>query len=406
MSKLPLEDIRVIDFSWVLAGPFATRMLADMGAQVIKIESRRKIDGLRAYGPWRGEPTPPELGCGLFDLYNRNKLSIALDLTTPGGLEICKRLIAIGDIVVENYSVRGMEKFGLQYPVLQKINPRIVMISMAGLGQTGPYREYISFGPTLQALSGMSVLVGFPDRDPVGIGNSYPDHTAAVHAVIAVLAALDSRERTGKGQHIDLSQYESVTGLLGPQIMDYVANGRVPQRMGNRLPSASPHGCYRCQGDDRWCVISVFNDAEWQSLCKVMDKPALARDPKFATVQGRVSNSDELDRLVESWTVKYPPEEVMERLQKAGVAAGVVQNIEDLMVRDPQIKARGYYQEVEHPVTGVSALEGLPFQFSNLSWSMRSAAPILGEHTHQVLAEILKMPEEEIERFAQEGVFE
>ena len=406
MSKLPLEGIRVIDFSWVLAGPFATRMLGDMGAQVIKIESKRKIDGLRAYGPWRGEPTEPEIGCGLFDLYNRNKLSIALDLTTPGGLEICKRLIGIGDIVVENYSVRGMKKFGLEYPVLQEINPGIIMISMAGMGQTGPYREYISFGPTLQALSGMSVLVGSPDGEPVGIGNSYPDHTAAVHAGIAVLAALEHRENTGKGQHIDLSQYESVVGLLGPQVMDYVANGRVPQRMGNRLPSASPHGCYRCKGDDRWCVISVFTDAEWQSLCDVMGTPGLSKEPKFATVQGRVNNNDELDRLVEAWTVQHPPEEVMERLQKAGVAAGMVQNIEDLMLRDPQIKARGFYQEVEHPVTGISALEGLPFQFSELSWSMRRPAPMLGEHTQQVLTEILNMPEEEIERFALEGVFE
>ena len=163
----PLDGIKIVDLTRVLAGPFATRMLGDMGAQVIKIESKRKIDGLRAYGPWRGEPTEPEIGCGLFDLYNRNKLSISLDLTTPGGLDICKRLIGIGDIVVENYSVRGMKKFGLEYPVLQEINPGIIMISMAGMGQTGPYREYISFGPTLQALSGMSVLVGSPDGEPV-----------------------------------------------------------------------------------------------------------------------------------------------------------------------------------------------------------------------------------------------
>jgi benzylsuccinate CoA-transferase BbsF subunit len=407
MSKLPLEGLRVADLTWVLAGPLATRILADFGAQVIKIESHVKMDGLRFYGPWRdGERMPPEIGCGFYDLYNRNKLDICLNLTNPKGVEIFKRLIKISDVVVENFSARGMKKFGLEYPVLREINPQLIMISMAGMGHTGPYRDYISFGPVLQAMSGLSMLAGFPNSEPVGIGNSYPDHTAAIHATFAIMIALEYRRKTGKGQYIDLSQLETAAVFLGTQILDYVANSRVAVRDGNRHPYASPHGCYRCQGNDRWCAIAVFGEEEWQRFCEVIDNPPWCQDPKFATTLDRVRNANELDKLIETWTIHHSPEEVMKKLQNVGIAAGVVQNIEDLMVYDLHLQSRGFYEEIDMPLRGKAAWEGMQFKLSETPGSVRVPAPFLGQDQDYVQKEILGMSIEEIEQCESEGAFD
>lgn len=403
MGKLALEGIRVADFSWVLAGPYAAKMLADQGAQVIKIETSTKLDGVRAYGPWRDKLATPPDGSGFFDIHNRNKLSITLNLNTPRGQEIAKRLIKISDVAIENFSVRGMQKFGLPYPVLAEINPRLVMISMQGMGHTGPQREYLSFGNTLQPLMGLTHLTGYPDGQPVGTGVSYPDFVAAVHSCFAILSALRYREITGKGQWIDMSQYETSVALLGPAILDYTANGRVQERQGNRLEYAAPHNVYQCKGDNRWAVIAAYDDEEWKSICNVIGNAALAADSKFATLAARQQNIEELDNIIAKWTVNLTPEEVMERMQKAGVPSGVVQNVGDMQTRDPHMKARGFYEEAEHPIAGLQTLEGIPFKLSETPGSIRKAAPCLGEDTEMVLKEIIGLTDAEMDEALIEG---
>ena len=395
MAELTLEGIRIVAFSWLIAAPMATRLLADMGAEVIKIESHKKIDGVRIYGPWRdGVATPPD-GSGWFAKYNRNKMSIALDLTTHRGVDICKELIRISDVAINNFSAGAMKKFGLEYQVLQKVNPKIIIVNMPGFGQSGPYSEYSSYGPLIESLSGINYLSGYPDCPPCGFGTPYADYVGALHAAVAILAALESRRKTGEGQYIDLSQHEAAVSVMGTEILDYTVNHHVQESLGNRHPAAAPHGCYRCKGEDRWCAIAVFNDIEWQAFCSAIGNPTWAEDARFATVLGRVEYSDELDRLVETWTIKYSAEEVMHKLQRVGVAAGVVQNIEDLMTRDPQLKARRFYEEVD-----------VPFKFSRTFAGIRTPPPLLGQHTRYVLGELLGMSTAAIEQLTADGVLE
>lgn len=405
VSKLSLEGLRVIDLSWVQAGPFATKMLADMGAEVIKIETYHKVDGFRVSGPWKDKtPTPPNRS-GDFDSKNANKLSMLLNLRVAAGVEIFKRLLKVSDVVIENFTAGTMDRFGLEYSVLRDVNPKIIVVSMAGFGQTGPYSNYVSFGPTLQSISGLSSITGFPGHDPLGLGIAYPDSIGGLFADLAILAGLRHRQ-SGKGQYIDLSQYEAAVSVLGHTVLEYTVNNRVPQPVGNRHPYASPYGCYRCKGDDRWCVIAVYTEEEWKAFCNVIGNPDWTKSSKFATLLGRKRSEGELDRLVEGWTIGHSAEEVMELMQGAGVAAGIVQNIEDLITRDPHMKARGFYQEIEHPPLGKVILEGIPFKLSLTPGSLRTPAPLLGQHTDYVLKRILGMPQEEIDRFAAEGAFE
>lgn len=404
MSEFALKGLRVLDLCWVIAGPFATKILADMGAEVIKIESSRKLDGLRMVGPWRDrKPTPPDRS-GAFDSRNVNKLSMSLDLKSAAGVEIFKRLIKVSDVVVENFSAGTMDKFGLGYSVLSQVNPKIIMVSLAGFGQTGPYRDYVSFGPNLQAISGLTSITGWPGRDAVGIGQAYPDFVGGLYTIFAILAALRYRN-TGRGLHIDLSQYEGAVSTLGHSVLEYTVNNRIPEPAGNRHSYACPHGCYRCQGDDRWCVIAVFNDEEWQSFCHVIGNPEWVKSAEFATFLSRKKAEDKLDGLIEEWTIKHSPEEVMELMQGAGVAAGVVQNVEDLLRRDPHMKARGYYQELEHPPIGKSIPEGVSFKLSLTPGSLRTPGPLLGEHNDYVLKTVLGMSRQEIDKLASEGAF-
>lgn len=406
VSKLALEGLRVIDLSWIIAGPFATRILAGMGAEVIKVESYHKVDGLRMSGPWKDNiPTPPE-GSGAFFAFNPNKLSMLLNLRVAAGIEIFKRLVRVSDVVIENFTAGTMERFGLGYSVLSEVNPKIIMVSMPGFGQTGPYSNYLSFGPTLQPISGLSSITAFPGRDPVGIGGSYPDFIGGLFVDFAILASLRHRQN-GKGQYIDLSQHEAVVSTFGHSVLEYTVNNRVPQPRGNRHPYASPHGCYRCKGDDRWCVIAAYSDEEWKAFCNVVGNPDWTKSSRFATLLDRKKREDELDRLVEEWTIEHSAEEVMELMQDAGVAAGVVQNCEDLMTRDCHMKARGFYHEMKHRPSGDKVIiEGSPFKLSVTPWSLRTPAPLLGEHNDYVLKRILGMPQEEIVRFAAEGAFE
>ena len=385
-----LHNIRILDFTWVLAGPYATRILADFGAEVIKIQ-----------------PLQPEaedtFTRGYYNTWNRNKLGITLNLNRPQGVTLAKRLVSISDAVVENFTPRVMANWGLDYPSLKKIKPDLIMLSMSTMGQTGPWRDYVGFGPTVQAFSGITRLTSFPGKPPIGLGYSYADHISGIIATLALLGAMEYRRRTGEGQYIDVSQVEAMSSLLGNAIVDYTANGWEAAPVGNSSSQAAPHGVYRCRGDDRWCAIAVFSDEEWWGFCRALGKPPWTKDERFATLSGRLKNSDELGRLVEAWTREHTADEVMTLLQEQGVAAGVVQDAGDL-ANDPQLKARGFFIELDHPELGKTVSEATPIKLSDTPARYIRAAPVQGQDNDYVYKQLLGMSEGEIAELRQQGI--
>lgn len=406
--KQALAGIRVIDFGWYGVSPAITRYLADFGATVIKIESTTAVDPTRTTGPYKnGQPGFER--SGFFSYLNRNKYSITLNLNHPKGPEVAKRLVAWADIVAENFTVRVLKKWGLSYEELIKVNPRIIMISCSAYGRTGPYRDYLGLGPAQLGATGMVYVTGWPDRTPVGPGFPYLDWIASHFGAVAILSALDFRQRTGGGQYIDLSMIEMGIYGLETALLDYAVNGRIQNRAGNRLtignfPVAAPHGVYPCQGHDRWCAIAVFTDDEWQSFCKVIGNPPWIRDAKFGSLLSRLENIEELDHLVEEWTINHQAEEVMYMMQTAGVAAGVVQSVRDL-AQDPQLKHRQHSVLVDHPEVGFTPYEAPGYRLSKTPYELRPA-PCLGQHNEYVHKELLGISDEEYEQLLNEGVFE
>lgn len=408
-DNLPLKGIRVIDLSWIVAGPQATRILADFGAEVIRVEYEGRLDSIRL---GMSDPNlPPSYNTsGFFNNLNRNKLSVTLNLNHPRGIEVFKRLVTISDIVLENYSSRVMEEWGLAYDDLVQLNPRVIYVSICGFGHTGRDRDYSTWGPTAQAISGLTLMSGLPDVQPAGWGYSYLDHTAGYYGAIAIMMALHYRNVTGQGQYIDISQVETGMVLTGPAVLDYTVNGRRYRRPGNppgnrsQHPRVAPHNTYRCRGEDRWIAIAVFNDDEWQALCRAMGEPEWCRDQRFATNSGRVAHEDELDRNIEQWTATFTPHDLMYLLQAAGVPAGAVQNIADRMEHDPQLKHRGFYPEADHPELGRHRFEGVPAQMSRSRWSIRQGGPCLGADNDYVYKQLLGMSDEEVIELMAEAV--
>jgi len=403
MEKKPLEGIKVVDFTWYAAAPIATKTLADWGAEVIKIEGVSKPDGHRLL-PFFKDNIPGWNRGGGFNQCNTGKLSIALNLAHPKGVELAKRFVAWADIVVESFTGGVMERMGLGYEELKKVKPDIIMLSSCMQGQTGPHATHPGFGPHLTALSGFNHIAGWPDRQPAGLGN-HTDFIAPIFNTLALLAALDYRRRTGKGQYLDLSQFENAIHLIAPLILDYIVNRRVASRMGNGSPYAAPHGAYRCRGEDRWCAIAVFTDEEWRSFCKVIGNPAWTKEPEFTTLPARKENEEKLDRLVEEWTIKYSAEEVMIMMQAAGVAAGVLETGEDLLEHDPQLRHRHFFWELDHPEVGKYYAFGPSFVLSKSRCELKRA-PLLSEHNQYALKQILGMSDEEIAGLVIEGVIE
>jgi benzylsuccinate CoA-transferase BbsF subunit len=381
----PLTGLRVLDFTWIVAGPTATRILADLGAEVIKIERRDSLD----FGDRRG---------GFTGTLNRGKLGTVVNVSDARGLELVRRLVAHVDVVIDNFSARVMRNWGLDYEHLRAIRNDIIAISMSGFGQTGPHKDYVSYGPTLQALSGLTHLMRHPGGEPAGFGFSYSDLVGGYSAALAVLAALVHRKRTGRGQMIDLSQFEATCAVFGPTLLDIAVNGRPAEPAGNgsQEAAAAPHGVYRCSGDDRWCVIAVFTDDEWLRLVDVLGAPDWAGEPRFASLGDRLRNREALDRLVEAWTARRSPEDVAERLQRAGVRAGVVANAEDLCVRDPHLAARGYWVRVNTPEGGEVTVDGVPYRLGATPACVSGPGPLLGEHTDEVLERLLGLDDAEI----------
>ena len=394
-NMLPLAGLRVVDFTWYAAGPYATKALAEHGAEVIKVETSLRVDPLR-------QPAPAPNGemstnVSVYNVFNPDKLSIALDLNHRKGPEIARRLVAKSDVVVENFTPDVMARWGLSYAGLAKVKPDVIMASMPVMGSGGPYSRFGGFGFTIESSSGLSSLTGFPGRDPVGTGTLYADFSSNPnHTTTAILAALHYRRRTGLGQHIELSQVESTICFLGPEVMDYTVNGRRQGPTGNRHAYAAPHGAYRCAGDDRWVAISVWNDAQWQGLCTAMGCPEWTTSPGFVTHLARRENQDELDRLIEGWTSAHTREEVMFWCQQRGVPAGSVQDCEDALVRDPHMRARGHYVVLDHPEAGRTVYEGLSYKLSRTPGRVQRHSPLLGVHNDSGYREVLGMSEAEI----------
>lgn len=387
-----LEGVRILDFTWVVAGPVATRILADQGAEVIKIERRDSLDLGSRRGGFTGN---------LF----RGKESMVINMADPRGREIAQQLVAVSDVVIDNFSARVMHNWGMDYESIRKIKPDIIAVSMSGFGHTGPQKDYVSYGPTLQALSGYTLLMRHPGGEPAGWGYSYADMAGGYSGALAVLMALWHRKRTGEGQFVDLSQFETISSVVGPALLDILVNKNTIAPFGNRSQEApaAPHGVYRCAGEDRWCAITVFTDEEWQAFGKVLGAPAWTKDARFATLTERVAHQDELDRHVEAWTRRRSPEEVMTLLQQAGVPAGVVANGEDLD-RDPQLQARGYWARVRTPEGDDVVLDGTPIKLSATPGYVAAPGPLLAEHTEAVLRRLLGYADDRIAQLKAERV--
>jgi benzylsuccinate CoA-transferase BbsF subunit len=402
VDQAPLKGIRVADFSWVWAGPHCTTLLADMGAEIIKVESQGRVDLRRILPPFAFGKMHVDQS-GLFVNYNRGKLSCTLNLAKPRAIELAKQIAKISDFVVENFSPGVMERLGLGYDVLKETKKDIIMISMPGLGSSGPDKDNVTYGATLEALSGMSALTGYPGGPPSTIVVPLADPIAGLHAAGAALAALHHRSKTGEGQHIELSQLETTICCLPEAVMEYTMNGREWPRLGNRDVAMAPHGCYRCKGDDKWVAIAVSSEVEWQGLCKAMGVPQWSKEDRFCDILSRRKNHDELDRLIESWTIGYTHYEVMETLQRHGVASGPSLNSEEL-VKDPHLRERGFFVEVDHPAVGKRLISGLSFSLNATPGGISRPAPLLGQHNEYVFGELLGMSRNEIARLEEEQV--
>lgn len=414
----PLTGIRVADFCWMGVGAVATRMLADFGAEVIKIEARDRLDmprrlpiykdEVRSYG--EEDPNPDPNKGGLFNNYSRNKLGVTINMKTERGQQLVRRLIAASSVVTENFAPGVMEKWGLTYEELRKITPEVILARMSGYGHSGPHHRYKSYGPVVQAVSGLSFISGLPDREPSGWGLSYMDNQAAYYNSAAVLMAIMRRNITGKGQEIDVSAVEAGINLIGPDLLDVSINGVATRRpgfpTGNRLtePQAAPHGVYPAEGEDTWVAIAVFDDDQWERLVTVLGRPDWANAPEFSSVAGRHAHQDELDAHLSRWTSARTAHETMDLLQRAGVPAGAVQNARDLAETDPQIAHRGTFFELDHPVIGVAKFEGTPIRFTRTVQQNWRSAPLLGEDNDYVFGDILGLDRAEIAELTAEGV--
>lgn len=424
MARLPLEGIRVVDITVIWAGPFATLHLADWGAEVIRVESIKHWQvgtrGARAKPNQEIIADPVRRGtfatyCDrdvsfrpwnrwtLFNSHARNKLSCTMDLTQPRGKELFKELIKVSDVFLESNAPHVTENLGLTYDVLKEVNPRLIMISMPGFGGYGPYKYYRGLGVHQEGFVGHTFLRSYPDSDASTTTTLFhADAAAGATGALAVLFALHYRNRTGKGQFIDMAQAEATMPHLGESIMDYTMNKRVQTSAGNRLPGAAPCGCYRCRGDDRWVNITVYTDGEWEGLCRAMGSPQLAKDERFSNSLSRDKHQDELDRLVEDWTAEHNHYDVMFKLQKEGVPAGPV-IFEDDAYTDPHLKEAGFFEELTQEECGTHLYPGRGWRMSETPNKLRLPPVRLGEHNEYVHKQILKVSDEEYKELEKEG---
>ncbi len=398
----PLEGIRIADFSWAWAGAHATELLAFLGAEVIKIESMAWVDTARKLSFTTGQKFASVNQSNIFNDINLNKKGLRLNLKRPEAIELAKRLVSLSDIVAQNMRPGAMDKLGLGYDDLKAIKPDIIYLSSSTRGGVGPERSYSGYAPNFAAMGGICHITGVPDGDP-GVMTGEVDIISAVTSACAMLAALSHRLRTGEGQHIDVSSTEATSVLIGDVLMDYLSNGVVQTRRGNLDDDMAPHNCYRCRGDDKWVSIAVATDAEWAALCRVMGDPDWTRAERFRTASARWQHQVELDRLIEQWTSHYTHYEVMDMLQAAGVAAIPCFNAEELF-QNPHSKHRQNWRKVVHGELGEQMVLLPPWKLSATPARITSAAPLMGQHSHGVLKELLGLSDGEISRLEAEQV--
>ncbi len=399
-----LEGIRVIDFSWIAVGPTSVKYLTNQGAEVIRLESTSHLDISRRIPPWKNDIVDIN-NCGVYINYNEDKYGITLNLRQPKGQELALRLISAADVVVENFTAGVMKRLGLDYDSLRQVRPDLVMCSLGLQGGTGPEASLPGVGITGQALAGVTHLTGWPDREPVATNVPYSDYTAPPFAALAIIGALEYRRRTGKGQHIDISQSECAMHCLETAVLDYTANGREQSRQGNYVPYAAPHGVYPCRGTERWVAIAVFTDEEWDGLCRTMGNPPWTAEPRFATMLGRLRHVADLDRLIGEWTRPYMAEQLVAMLQAAGVPSGLVASAEDLH-SDPQLKHRQHFWELYQSVIGWHTVDGPAFRLSKTPAELKRGAPLQGEHNETVYREFLGLSEDEYVQLMVDGALE
>jgi benzylsuccinate CoA-transferase BbsF subunit len=409
-NKKPFEGIKLIQLCWAGVGVYTCNYLSHYGATTIRVETSTRPDPVRLFAPFAptnkpGEPVGLERSAFFSITHTAPEMGISLNFKHPEAIEIFRKLVAWADVVAEGFPAGVMDKLGLDYEGLRKVNPQIIMFRTCGYGHTGPMADQPGFGSILTAVTMMDNIVGYPDRSPVPPSTYYTDQLSPMYASLAIMAALDYRRRTGKGQYIDHSQIETGLNYMTPLILDYQVNHREFKLKGNKSDYAAPHGIYRCKGEDRWVAIAVTNEAEWQSFVKAIGSPRWTQSKKYATSAERLKYSDELDRLVESWTINYPPEAVEELLQKAGVGAGTVANAKDID-EDPQMNYYNFYRQMEHPYMGkLRYYHPAPITLSAAETAVQRPV-LLGEHTDHICREILGMSQGEIDNLRQKGVFE
>jgi crotonobetainyl-CoA:carnitine CoA-transferase CaiB-like acyl-CoA transferase len=390
----PLAGIRVLDFTWVLAGPYATRVLADLGADVVKLQTEERSQGVNANSfPY-------------FVMWNRSKRSVMLNLKHPRAADVFLRLVKSADVVIDNFSAGVLDRLGIGYARASEHNPRIIYLSMAGCGQNGPWRDFVTFAPTIQALCGITYLTNPPQRSDVGYGFAMTDHLSGLAGALALLEALMARERSGKGQAIDLAQLEVGAYLVGPAFVELLSNGVEPQPRGNADPFDDfvPNEVYRCRGEE-WLAVTARSDREWISLCHAIGRLDLAADRRLGTVEGRRAARSEIDAALSAWARGEDGEAAMHRLQGVGVPAGLVQTARDWVERDEQLAARGWFREVEHSLYGKLPVDAFPAKFGLTPLDSYSPAPLFGEHNFEVYPELLGMTEAEIAEAVADGLF-
>jgi benzylsuccinate CoA-transferase BbsF subunit len=413
MAENALTGIRVVELCTGAAGPTVAKALGEYGAEVLRIESRRHPDTHRGganQARWNKSPS--------FVKLHRNKKSVTLNMQTERGRALLLDLIRVSDVVVENFSLGVVERWGLTYERCRAVKPDIIYISLKGLGNTGPHAHHVTWGPNLLCTFGMTYLWNHADSDePTAESRTqHPDFMSGVAGASAVMAALLHRERTGQGQYVDGAQIEVGASLLGPYYLDYIVNGRNPRPQGNRRPGAAPHGAYPCADEpaadggeartDRWCVIAVESQADWERFCAAIGQPDWCADPRFATPLARDRHVAALDALVGTWTRQHTAQEVMQRLQAAGVAAAPVQDVEDMVLHDPQYRARELFVELNEPEMGPVLSEYPPARLSETPAQIRAPAPLMGEHTDAVLRELLHLGDADLAALRAEGVLD
>ena len=408
----PLKNFRILDLSRIWAGPYCTKLMADMGAEVIKMESLRVYDSHRGpVSPARGVVAYPDAEPGdepwnrngWFNCLHMSKYGITLELTEDSGRRVFEQLVSISDAVIENFRRGSLERLGYNYETLRQFRPDLIYVSMPAFGNSGPWRQYVAYGIGQEQLSGMAHMTGYADDGPMKSGINHGDPITGSHAAGVLLAALRYRRRTGRGMFIDVSQQESAVSLIGAETLAYQMTGQEPERRGNRSPHHAPHNSYPCAGEDRWVTIAVTTDEQWHHLAGIIGGDALAQDARFSTSDGRLQHPDVLDELVSEWTARREAYAISHQLQEMGIPASPVLRGPDLL-EDPHYRERGTFIEVDHPQVGTRWYPGVAWRMSATPGQVHWAAPTLGQHNYQIYHELLGMTGEEIAQLEETGV--